>query len=382
MSDTSYYDILGVARDADAAAIKSAYRKKAVKVHPDTNQGNPAAEAQFKELNEAYSVLSDANKRGAYDRFGKAAFQNGGPGGGGGAGGADPGDIFGDIFAEFFGGGQRRGRGGPQRGADLRFDYEISLEEAYAGKDAEINVPRAEACDVCDGSGAEPGTQPEVCPTCGGAGRVRASQGFFTMERTCATCSGRGRIVRKPCKACSGQGAVRRDRTLAIQIPPGVEDGVRIRLTGEGEMGGQGAQRGDLYVFISVRAHDIFERDGTDLYCRAPVPMTKASLGGEIEIPTLDGGRVRVSVPEGTQTGKRLRLKGKGMTRLRGGPQGDLFVELFVETPRNLNARQRELLRAFDAECTASSHPDSEGFFTRVRRFWDDIAGKDTPDPR
>ncbi|MEM6626445.1 MAG: molecular chaperone DnaJ [Pseudomonadota bacterium] len=371
---SEYYDTLGVAKDADDKALKSAFRKKAMEYHPDRNPDDPAAEAMFKQVTEAYEILSDPDKRAAYDRYGKAAFENGGAGSGG-FGGRNPedvfGDVFGDVFSEFFGGARGRQRRGPARGADLRYDYDITLEEAFAGKNAEITVPGTETCDRCDGSRAEPGTSAETCDTCGGTGRVRAQQGFFTMERTCPRCQGTGQIIPKPCKKCGGRGVVRKDRTLQVNIPAGIEDGQRIRLSGEGEPGAQGGPKGDLYIFVGVLDHDIFERDGTTLYARAAVPMMKAALGGDFEMPTIDGGRTRIQIPEGSQTGKRLRLKGKGMPSLRGGPAGDLYVELFVETPRNLTARQKEILAEFSDECSEKSHPESNGFFNKVKRFFD-----------
>ena len=377
MSKRDYYDVLGVGKDADAKALKSAYRKLAMKYHPDQNQGDEAAELKFKEVGEAYGILSDADQKAAYDRFGHAAFENGGPGGGGNPfGGNDPGDIFQDIFSQVFGGGRRNG--GPQRGSDLRYDMDISLEEAFAGKDTTINVPSAATCSPCGGSGAEPGSSPETCSTCGGAGRVRAQQGFFTMERTCARCSGRGQTISKPCKTCRGAGQVQEDRTLSVKIPAGVETGMRIRLSGEGEPGAKGGPKGDLYIFVEVAEHDIFERDGANLYCRTPVSMVKASLGGEIEIPTIDGGRARVTIPEGAQTGRKLRLRSKGMPSLRGNATtGDLYIEMFVETPRNLSARQKELMREF-CDCSgADCNPESDGFVGRVKKFWDGL-GEDT----
>lgn len=377
MSKRDYYDVLGVAREADAKQLKSAYRKLAMKYHPDQNQGDEAAEVKFKEVGEAYAILSDPDQKAAYDRFGHAAFENGGMGGGGGNpfGQGDPGDIFQDIFSQVFGGaGGGRRRGGPQRGNDLRYDMEISLADAFAGKDTEINVPSAVNCGTCSGSGAEPGTSPETCGTCGGAGRVRASQGFFTMERTCAACSGRGQVITKPCKPCRGAGQVQEDRNLAVKIPAGVESGMRIRLSGEGEPGAGGGPKGDLYIFVSVAEHDIFERDGPNLYCRTPVSMVTAALGGEIEVPTIDGGRARVTIPEGAQTGRKLRLRGKGMPSLRGSATtGDLYIEMFVETPRKLSSRQKEILREF-CDCSEEGcNPESEGFMGRVKKFWNEL---------
>jgi molecular chaperone DnaJ len=373
MADTSFYDLLGVARDADDAAIKAAFRKAAMKHHPDRNPNDPSAEARFKEVNEAYSVLSNPETRARYDRFGRAGV-NGGSGGG--PNSADMSDVlnevFGDMFSEFFGGTRSRaGQRGPQRGQDLRYDIEVSLEEAYSGKDLQISAPIDEACDRCEGSGAEPGTKPETCPTCDGTGHVRVQQGFFTMQRTCVRCGGRGVIIPKPCKSCNGRGAIKRDRTLGVRVPPGVEDGMRIRLQGEGERGPQGGPPGDLYLFVSVLAHEIYERDGAELYCRAPVTMTAAALGGEIMIPTLDGVTTKLDIPEGSQTGRRLRLKGKGMPKVRGGVPGDLTVELFVETPRNLTGKQKSLLKEFAAISDDKHSPESAGFFDKLKRLFD-----------
>ena len=344
MSKRDYYDVLGVDRNADEKALKSAYRKLAMKYHPDQNPDDVEAEAMFKDVGEAYAVLSDPEKKAAYDRFGHAAFENGMGGGAGGGnpfGGGDPNDSFQDIFSQVFGGnpfGGGRRRGGPQRGADLRYDMDITLEESFSGKEAEINVPSMVEC----GTGAEPGTSPETCPVCNGAGRVRAQQGFFTMERTCGRCHGTGKIIPKPCKTCRGTGQVQEDRILSVKIPAGVESGMRIRLSGEGEPGTQGGPKGDLYIFVNVEEHDIFERDGPNLYCRTPVSMVCAALGGEVEIPTIDGGRARVTVPEGAQTGRKLRLRGKGMPSLRGNHQtGALYIEMFVETPRRLRGDER-----------------------------------------
>ncbi|OYW42354.1 MAG: molecular chaperone DnaJ [Rhodobacterales bacterium 12-64-8] len=371
MSERSYYDILGVPKDADEKTLKSAFRKKAMEHHPDRNPGCAVSEGKFKEVSEAWEILSDAQKRTVYDRFGKQGLN----GGGGGQQGRPEDvfrDVFGDMFSELFGG-QRQARGGPGRGADLRYDYEITLEEAFRGKQAEITVPTTERCEPCNGSGAEPGTQPETCTTCQGHGRVRVSQGFFTMERTCGRCQGSGHVIKTPCRNCDGRGANRRERTLQITIPAGIEDGQRIRLTGEGEPGARGGPKGDLYIFVSIREHDLFERDGQTLFARTPVTMATAALGGEIELPTIDGSRMKVSIPEGAQTGKRMRLKNKGMPSLRGGANGDMVVELFVETPTHLTAKQKDLLRQFQEECCPSGkcHPESQGFFKKVKKFFD-----------
>jgi molecular chaperone DnaJ len=368
-----YYEILGVERSASIEVIKGAYRKAAKEHHPDRNHGDTTAESRFKEVSEAYEVLKDDQKRAAYDRFGHAAFENNGMGNGrGGAGFGDFAssfsDIFDDLFGEFTGGRKARRQ---NRGADLRYNLEISLEESFKGRNAQIKVPTAVACEGCGGSGAEAGSKPEQCPTCAGIGKVRAQQGFFTIERTCPQCHGNGRIVRHPCKVCRGSGHIQKERTLAVDIPPGVEEGTRIRLSGEGQAGMNGGPTGDLYIFISVAPHDIFQREGHDLHCRAPVSFTTASLGGAIEVPTLDGGKAKVAIPEGTQSGRQFRLRSKGMPVLRGGGmRGDLYVELMVETPVKLNKKQKELLKQFEEEACPGSQPESEGFFARVKEFW------------
>jgi len=385
MTKRDYYEVLGISRDADAKAVKSAYRKLAMKHHPDQNPGDAEAEAKFKEVGEAYSVLSDPDKRAAYDRMGHAAFANGsggaGPfGHGGHASAADFADIFEQVFGDAFGMGRRGGarRSGPARGSDLRYDMEITLEDAFHGKDANIRVPTTVTCERCSGDGAEPGTGVTTCETCGGAGRIRRSQGFFTMEQTCPTCGGRGSYVETPCQACDGVGQVRQMRELRVQIPAGVEDGMRIRLAGEGEAGARGGPRGDLYIFVSVRPHDIFERDGSNLYCRAAVPMVTAALGGAIDAPTIDGGKVQIKIPEGAQTGERMRLRQKGMVKLNGGgARGEMYVELFVETPRKLTERQKEILREFCDISGDGCNPESDGFFRRVKRFWEDVRPDD-----
>ena len=381
MSKRDYYDVLGLSKGASAEEIKKAYRQKAKELHPDRNADNPDAENLFKEANEAYDVLKDAEKKAAYDRYGHAAFE-GGMGGGGRPGGFGGGnadfasafsDVFDDLFGDFMGGG-RGGRQRAARGSDLRYNLRVTLEEAYSGLQKTINVPTSVQCDNCNGSGAEGGAEPTACPTCSGMGKVRATQGFFTVERTCPTCSGLGQIIKNPCNTCSGNGRVQKERALSVNIPAGVETGTRIRLAGEGEAGMRGGPPGDLYIFIEVTPHKIFERDSTNLHCRVPVSMTAASLGGDIEVPTIDGGRSRVKIPEGSQSGRQMRLRGKGMPALRGGPAGDMFIELAVETPVNLTSRQKELLREF-AALSEDNNPESKSFFSSVRNFWDSMKG-------
>ena len=376
MSD--YYSVLGVERGADDKTLKSAYRKQAMQYHPDRNPDNPAAEAKFKSLNEAYDVLKDPNSRAAYDRMGHDAFTRGAQQGGGRQNGGfdfNSGGGFADIFEEMFGdmGGRRR-RGGPQRGSDLRFNMEISLEDAFAGKQTTIEVPTQVACDSCNGSGSEGSAPPKQCPMCHGAGRVRAQQGFFTVERTCPTCQGAGQMISDPCNSCGGQGRVHREKTLNVTIPPGVDDGTRIRLSGEGEVGMRGAPAGDLYIFLSIKPHPVFQRDEADIHCEVPIPMVTAALGGAVEVPTIDGNRAKVTIPPGTQSGHQFRLRGKGMRRLHNRGQGDMFIEARVETPVKLSKRQQELLREFDDAGEAGSHPHTEGFFKKVKEFWDGLA--------
>ena len=371
MAKADFYETLGVSREADEKALKSAYRKLAMQFHPDRNPDNADAEAKFKEVNEAYETLKDPQKRAAYDRFGHAAFENGGMGGGGGGFGAAGGfsDIFEDIFGEMMGGGRAR-RGGRERGADLRYNMEITLEEAYEGKTAQIHVPSSMTCEVCNGSGSKPGSDPVTCSTCGGAGRVRAASGFFSIERTCPTCNGRGQTIEDPCTNCHGQGRVTQERALSVSIPAGIEDGTRIRLSGEGEAGFRGSPAGDLYIFISVKPHEFFQRDGADLYCKVPISMTKAALGGHFEVATMDGAYTRVKVPDGTQSGRQFRLKGKGMPVLRQAAMGDLYIQIVVETPQNLSKRQRELLEEFDEISAHENSPQSTGFFSRMKEFF------------
>ncbi|HEY0522224.1 MAG TPA: molecular chaperone DnaJ [Stellaceae bacterium] len=378
MAKQDYYAALGVSKTASADEIKRAFRKLAMQCHPDRNPGDKEAEHKFKELNEAYDILKDEQKRAAYDRFGHAAFENGGGGRGPGDFGFGPGfgagfaDIFDEMFGEFMGG--RRGGQASGRGSDLRYNLEISLEEAFKGKQTTIRVPTLTACESCQGSGAEAGSKPVTCSTCHGAGRVRAQQGFFTIERTCPSCQGAGRVIDNPCRSCGGQGRVQKEKTLSVNIPAGVEDGTRIRLAGEGEVGVRGANPGDLYIFISVAPHRLFQRDGANIFCRVPISMATAALGGTIEVPTIDGSRARVTVPAGTQSGHQFRLKSKGMSVLRSPARGDMYIQSVVETPMNLTKRQQELLREFEkAGEEGKTSPESAGFFARVKEFFDDL---------
>ncbi len=382
MAKRDYYEVLGISRGADEQDLKSAYRRLAKEFHPDRNAGDKDAERKFKEISEAYEALKDPQKRAAYDQFGHAAFE----GGRGGQGGFGPdfassmSDIFDDLFGEFMGG--RRGGGqagrtrtGQERGADLRYNLEITLAEAFSGKTAQIRVPASVSCENCDGSGAKPGTKAKTCATCGGIGKVRASQGFFTIERPCPTCQGRGENIDDPCSVCSGSGRISKERTLSVNIPAGVEDGTRIRLAGEGEAGMRGGPTGDLYIFLSIRPHEFFQRDGSDVFCKVPIAMTTAALGGQIDVPTLEGTTTRVKVPDGTESGKQFRLKGKGMPVLRSKVTGDMYIEVDVETPKNLTRRQRELLEEFEKASHKETSPESAGFFTRVKDFFE---GKST----
>ena len=385
MAKRDYYEVLGAKKGASAEELKKAYRTKAKELHPDRNSDNPNAEAQFKEVNEAYDVLKDADKEAAYDRYGHAAFEGGMGGGGqrggfGGGGQGDFGSAFSDVFEDLFGDFMGRGGGGgggrsrAQRGSDLRYNLRVSLEEAYAGVPKTINVPTSIACDSCRGTGAEGGSEPTTCPTCSGMGKVRAQQGFFTVERTCPTCNGAGQIVKNPCKSCHGHGRIEKERALSVNIPAGVETGTRIRLAGEGEAGLRGGPTGDLYIFIEVKEHPIFQRDSAHLFCRVPISFATAALGGEVEVPTIDGGKARVKVPAGSQTGKQMRLRAKGMPALRGGGVGDMLLELAVETPVNLTSRQKELLREFE-ELSEDNNPEGRTFFSKVKGFWDGMKG-------
>ncbi|NBB52654.1 molecular chaperone DnaJ [Rhizobium sp. CRIBSB] len=390
MATRDYYEVLGVERTIDAAGLKSAYRKLAMEHHPDRNGGSEDSLAKFKEISEAYSVLSDDQKRAAYDRFGHAGVngQGGGNPFGQGQGFADVNDIFsqvfGDAFGDVFGGGRQR-QAGPRRGSDLRYDLEISLEQAYRGADVEISVPSTLTCESCDGTGARKGTKPQTCSTCAGVGRVRQANGFFQVERTCPHCGGAGQRIAPGdvCSGCHGHGQVRKTRTLQLKVPAGVDDGSRIRLSGEGDTGSRGGPRGDLYVFVSVTPHELFERDNLDLLVTVPVPMTVAALGGEIDAPCLiseacDGNcKAPVVVPAGAQTGKTVRIKGKGMPHLNGRQRGDLVVELFVETPTDLTPRQRELLQELAASLGETQTPKNASFSGKAKRFWADILGSE-----
>jgi molecular chaperone DnaJ len=368
-----YYETLEVERSADDSVLKSSFRKLAMKFHPDRNPGDDTSEVKFKEINEAYEVLKDKDKRAAYDRFGHAAFEQGGAGGGAGFG-AGFASSFSDIFEDLFGMAGQRGRGGRERGADLRYNMEITLEDAFGGKTAQIEIPVSVTCEACSGIGAKAGTKPKTCSTCGGAGRVRQSQGFFTLERTCPGCQGRGQMIEDACPSCAGQGRVTRERALSVNIPQGVEDGTRIRLAGEGEAGVRGGPPGDLYIFLSLAQHQLFQRDGADLHCRVPISMVTAALGGEFEVPTIDKGKTKVKVPAGTQTGRRFRIASKGMPVLRSRQMGDMYVQVAVETPQNLTKKQQELLAEFEKLSSGNTQPESVGFFAKVKDLFSNRA--------
>jgi molecular chaperone DnaJ len=377
MAKTDFYELLGVTRSADDKVLKAAFRKLAMQYHPDKNPGDHTAEIRFKEVSAAYECLRDPQKRAAYDRFGHAAFENGG-GGFPGDFAASMSDIFDNIFGDMMGGGRRgtsQSRGGRERGADLRYNMEITLEEAHGGKTADIVVPTRVVCKTCSGSGSRPGASLKTCSTCEGHGRVRSAQGFFSIERTCPTCQGRGEVISDPCPECRGAGRTTEDRKLSVNIPAGIEDGTRIRLAGEGEAGLRGGPAGDLYIFLSIRPHEFFQRDGADIFCKVPISVTTAALGGQFEVPTIDGGRTKVKVPDGTQTAKQFRLKGKGMPVLRSPRVGDMYIQVVVETPQHLTRRQRELLEEFEQVSSPQNNPDSTGFFTRVRDFLERLGG-------
>ena len=378
MSKRDYYEVLGVEKGATEREIKKAYKRLAMKYHPDRTAGDKDLEVKFKEVKEAYEILSDAGKRQQYDQFGHAAFEQGHGGGHGGfGGGADFGDVFGDVFGDIFGGGGRRGGGGQrqQRGADLRYNLEMSLEDAVRGKELEIKVPTWVSCSPCDGSGAKKGTKPKTCSTCHGSGQVQMRQGFFAVQQTCPTCKGKGQVIADPCNSCHGQGRVEKTKTLSVKIPAGVDTGDRIRLSGEGEAGLNGAPTGDLFVQVHVQDHSIFVRDGNNLYCEVPIGFSTAALGGDIEVPTLDG-RAKLKVPSETQSGKMFRLRGKGVKSVRSGAIGDLLCKVIIETPVNLNEDQKELLRQFNDSMSGKPskyRPKEQGFFDGVKKFFDDL---------
>lgn len=380
MSEKDLYKILGVEKNVSDEDLKKAYRKLAMQHHPDRNKDDPGAEEKFKEINHAYDILKDPEKRAAYDRFGTTS---GGPGGMGGRGGFQGdfsgfGSAFSDIFEDMFGDamGGRRNASGPQRGADTQFTLEMSLEDAFKGKDAKLKLPTVDPCDACKGTGSESGSGAEKCGTCDGVGRVRATQGFFTIERTCPTCNGAGTIIKSPCKKCGGAGRIRGEKILQVSIPAGVEEGRRVRVAGEGEAGVRGGPRGDLFVLIALKPHQFFKRDGANLFCRVPVPMTTAALGGSIEVPTIEGSRTKIKIPPGTQTGQQLRIKGKGMSVMRSDARGDLYIEIFVETPVNLDKKQADLMKQLDDSLEKAGRkntPESETFFKKMKEFWDDL---------
>jgi molecular chaperone DnaJ len=373
MAKRDFYDVLGVSRDADQKEIKGAYRKLAMKHHPDRNPDDAVAEQNFREATEAYDVLKDDQKRAAYDRMGHAAFKQGGGAGGPGAGfgGAGFSDIFDEMFSDFMGGGGRGGRRTNTKGADLRYDLDVTLSEAFEGNDKTISIPVASTCEPCGGSGAAPGTSPATCGTCGGHGKVHSQKGFFTVQRTCPSCQGQGQTISSPCGTCGGQGRVQKNRTLNVNVPAGVDTGTRIRLSGEGEAGLRGGGTGDLYIFINVLSHELFEREGTNLLLTMPVPLTTAALGGTIDVPNIDGKLARVTIQSGIQSGHRLRLKGKGMPGLQGRARGDLYIDIHVETPVNLTGKQKSLLKSF-AEDQDKQNPESESFMNRIKKMFKD----------
>lgn len=372
MPGSDYYNILGIGQNADESELKNAFRKKAMEFHPDRNPGDSEAEAKFKEVNIAYETLKDPNKRRAYDLYGPEGVQAGGMNGAGGGFGSDFASTMSDLFEDFFSfeSGTRRGSG-RERGADLRFDLEITLEDSFKGHEAEIEIPTSAACSNCGGNGAKPGTEPTTCGNCGGRGRVRASQGFFTLEQTCLECQGRGKSIKDPCQDCRGTGRTQEHKTLSVNIPKGIDDGTRIRLANEGEVGFRGGMPGDLYIFVSIRPHQVFKRDGADIFCQVPVTFTTAALGGQVEVPTIEGGMTRLKVPEGTQSGTNFRMKGKGMPIMRTRKLGDMYVQVSLETPTKLNKRQIELLEEFGNLTSSKNHPVSGGFFSKVKDVWE-----------
>lgn len=374
MTKKDFYDVLEVEKGADDAALKKAYRKQAMKYHPDRNADDKEAEKKFKEVGEAYETLKDPQKRSAYDQFGHAAFENGGAGAGGagfgGFGGQDFGDMFEDMFGDVFGGGGRGRSRTQQRGSDLRYNLTISLEEAFLGKAVEVNIPTAVSCDTCDGSGAKPGTKVKTCGTCGGRGEVRVQQGFFAMSRTCSTCAGRGQVISDPCGTCNGGGTIRKEKKLSVNIPKGVDNGTRIRVTGEGEAGKHGAPSGDLYIFIQLKSHNLFEREGPHVLLDMPIDFVSATLGGSLEVPTLDGKKALLKVPEGTQSGTQFRLRGKGMPVTNSSAYGDMFVNVTVEVPKKLSKKQKELLENFRDSYTDKNSPEQDGFIKKASKFW------------
>ncbi len=373
MSKRDYYEVLGVSKGVDDKELKKAYRRIAMKCHPDRNPGDAEAEEQFKEASEAYEILSDSQKRAAYDQYGHAGLEGGGGGGGYGGGSGNFSDIFGDVFGDIFGGAGGGRRGGPARGSDLRYTLELGLEEAVKGTSVKIKVPTLVSCKPCDGSGAKPGTKPKTCTTCGGVGQVRMQQGFFQVQQTCPTCRGKGKEIGEPCTSCHGQGRTEETKTLSVKVPPGVDTGDRIRLSGEGEAGTDGGPTGDLYVQVSVKEHEFFQRDGKNLYCEVPISIFDACLGGELEVPTLDG-RVKLKVPTETQTGKLFRLRGKGVTPVRGGTAGDLLCRVVLETPISLSSKQKELLKELKDSMTGDKHsPKQSSWFAGMKSFFGDM---------
>ncbi|MGY8985051.1 MAG: molecular chaperone DnaJ [Sphingomonadales bacterium] len=376
MEKRDYYETLGVSKGAGEGEVKSAYRKMAMQFHPDKNPGNDKAEHRFKEISEAYQILKDPQKKAAYDQFGHAAFKDGGHGtarGGFDFSGGSFSDVFEDLFGDFTGRSPGQQQSSAQRGADLRYNFEVTLEEAFKGTEADIEIPTTQTCGDCSGSGAAAGSLPEVCSTCSGHGKVRTQQGFFTVERTCPSCQGVGHIISNPCGSCHGAGHVEKEKSLSVKIPKGVEEGTRIRLSGEGEAGFRGGPSGDLYIFVNLIQHELFQRDGTTLYCQVPITMTTATLGGEIEVPTIDGKKAIVKIKEGAQSGSRIRLRQKGMPKLQSSLVGDMVLETIVETPTNLSKKQKGLLKEFEGEAKESWSPQSAGFFSKVKNIWEEL---------